>query len=102
MNPSFLTHYPTLEEIQSSFSLSNFENGNQLFEEGRVASSDFSPDGTILMGKVNDQEHAQPFSVYVMMDQIELFKVTKGMCSCSDEPNCRHAAAVLISQMKRA
>ena len=102
MNPSFLTQYPSIEEIKSSFSLSNFDNGDQLSEEGKVASSDFSPDGTILMGKVSDRENDLPFSVYVMMDQIDLSRVAKGMCSCSDEPNCRHAAALLISQMNRA
>lgn len=89
----------TLTDLSEHFPVDRFNEGWQLFTQGRVIAPNIQRGGELVTAVIV-QPDGQPSRVYVRASREQSGVSIHGECSCEKKKNCEHVAAVLLQALQ--
>ena len=86
-------------DIEAHIAPTHFDKGWQLFTDGHVTAPNIQRDGALIT-TIIPQAGGRPLRVYVRTSSETNSITINGECSCGQQKNCEHVAAVLLQALE--
>ncbi len=89
----------TLTDISAQIPPQRFDEGWQLFTDGRISAPNIQRGGELITAII-PHPGSRPIRVYIRTDKAGGAIIINGECSCVKKRNCEHVAAVLLQALQ--